>query len=154
MAVRGRPGYKVKSLLRARLSVRLDSPGTVKSGRSVGLKIPEPAFQHLPDPGLASALDMEALCICKGAFSLPRPRAASFRPPAQDVETWGHKILPRGRVRDSLSGAGEESESPRCGERGCGFPSCPASSLCLFVSFSLLFLPPSPPHTFPHPNPF
>ena len=40
MAVRGRPGYKVKSLLRARMSVRLDSTGTVKSGRSVGAEDP------------------------------------------------------------------------------------------------------------------
>ena len=47
---------------------------------------------------------------------------------------WGHRVLPRGRVRDSLSGAGEEPESPRCGERGCGFPS---ALLRLFASLSL-----------------
>lgn len=148
MAVRGRPGYKVKSLLRARLSVRLDSPGTVKSGRSVGLKIPEPAFQHLPDPGLCSghggSLHMQR--------SLQPPQALGGIIPATCSASgdWGHWVLPRGRVRASLSGAGEEPESPQCGERCCGFPSRSASSLLLFVSFSLLFpSQPSPPFSSP-----
>lgn len=66
---------------------------------------------------------------------------------------WGHWVLPRGRVRDSLSGAGEEPESPRCGERCCGFPSCSASSLLLFVSFSLLFPLPALPTLFLTPVP-
>ena len=130
MAVRGRPGYKVKSLLRARLSVRLDSPGTVKSGRSVGLKIPEPAFQHLPDPGLCSghggSLHMQR--------SLQPPQAlGELGPPCQGPE---RSQSPLGVGRDAVA--------------------FPPALLRLFSSLSLspFSSPPSPPHPFPHPSPF
>ena len=118
-----------------------------------GLKIPEPAFQHLPDPGLASALDMEALCICKEAFSLPRPWAASFRPPALEVETGATGSFQGAELGPPCQGP-ERSQSPlSVGRDAVAFP---PALLRLFSSLSLspFSSPPSPPHPFPHPSPF
>ena len=82
---------------------------------------------------------MEALCIRKGAFSLPRPRAASFRPPALEAETGATGSFQGAELGTPCQGQ-ERSRSPLGGgERCCGFPSCSALSLLLsllFVSFS------------------
>lgn len=86
---------------------------------------------------------MEALCIRKGAFSLPRPQAASFRPPALEAETGatGATGSFQGAELGTPCQGQERSQRPLgSGERCCGFPSCSALSLLLsllFVSFSL-----------------